>query len=434
MGQETPVILIVIVGLVCVSLPAIQRAIRAGPGQALCRGLLLLGIWAWAVPLIPLCGVAYHECPPLLLVPAAILFLCFRSQIVDALWLKGTSRWADYLDLLENINCHGILLGQLPAPSIREALTILWRAPLRHSAQACVLFLAAVRHKPLTFSATNTVHSVFFAPAGAGKSTAVAVPFLLTCQDSYIVIDIKGELAKLTADYRRSLGHEVVILDPWRLVTNVPDCLNPLDLIDLKNINSLDDIRSFVDALIIRPPDPKEPHWDDTAELVVTAFAALLKAELPRACNPQEVTDLIASPEDFAKALIAMRESDAWGGLLARMGNQLSHLAGRHDSTTRGPSTGAGSGPALHQPHLPAIRHPAGRSGSDHRTPDGRQLGPHPPPPRARAPRQLPACLLADPVVRHRPGMCVGPLPPPTLPSQRHRHARRRRHRRWAQG
>lgn len=47
-----------------------------------------------------------------------------------------------------------------------------------------------------------------------------------------MVVDFTGEMPTLTAKHRRkSLGHKVVILDPFKVVTKTPDTLNPLDCI-----------------------------------------------------------------------------------------------------------------------------------------------------------------------------------------------------------
>ena len=56
-----------------------------------------------------------------------------------------------------------------------------------------------------------------------------------------IVIDIKGELYQETAAWRRSIGHDVRVLDPWGLVTPDGDSLNPLDLLKSDDPALVDD-------------------------------------------------------------------------------------------------------------------------------------------------------------------------------------------------
>jgi type IV secretion system protein VirD4 len=58
-------------------------------------------------------------------------------------------------------------------------------------------------------------HTLCIAPTGTGKSRSVVVPNLLIWEGSAVVIDIKGELAHLTARRRREMGQRVVVIDPW---------------------------------------------------------------------------------------------------------------------------------------------------------------------------------------------------------------------------
>src|SRR5215469_5662796 len=57
-------------------------------------------------------------------------------------------------------------------------------------------------------------HLMTFGPTRSGKDTALLVPNLHRLKRSIIVIDPKGELAAITARYRRKFGH-VVIFDPF---------------------------------------------------------------------------------------------------------------------------------------------------------------------------------------------------------------------------
>src|SRR6202043_3154189 len=101
---------------------------------------------------------------------------------------------------------------------------------------ACEQFMAPAKRKPRDYPLVrlpNAVHTAVFAPTGVGKGVSCVVPFLRDCRDSCVVVDFKGELASLTAAYRRrKFGHRIVILDPFRIFTKTPDSFNPLDFID----------------------------------------------------------------------------------------------------------------------------------------------------------------------------------------------------------
>jgi type IV secretion system protein VirD4 len=121
----------------------------------------------------------------------------------------------------------------------------------------------------------HTVHTVVFAATGGGKGVSCIIPFLLTCPDSCVVIDFKGENALKTAKHRaKKFGHRIVLLDPFKIVTQTPDCLNPLDFIDKNSETALDDCNDLAKALIVRTGQEREPHWDDSAESWLAALIA----------------------------------------------------------------------------------------------------------------------------------------------------------------
>jgi type IV secretion system protein VirD4 len=117
----------------------------------------------------------------------------------------------------------GLFLGRLCGPA-QVGLKAAYRALLDRklgARDACRRFFAALRRRregPLV-RLPQAINTAVFAPVGAGKSTGLVIPFLLSCEESCVVIDFKGELALATAEARRRMGHEIVILDPYGVVT-----------------------------------------------------------------------------------------------------------------------------------------------------------------------------------------------------------------------
>lgn len=254
----------------------------------------------------------------------------------------GTARLADFRDLYENGllgEGDALILGRAgyTAPPPRwYALRTLFSAPRSQSAFAVRLFLAAFFGRHWGHSAIirlrRFVHLVTFAPTGRGKGVGVLVTNLLSYLGSCVVTDPKGELFGLTGEHRRGkFGHRVVRLDPFALGGPGSDTFNPFDLIEIDSPHLLDMCRDLANMLVVRTGKEHDPYWNDSAELILTAFIAFVAAceRTPEHRNLQTVRDLVSSRDSYAKAVKAMQESDACGGMLRRFGQLLSWYVDR---------------------------------------------------------------------------------------------------------
>ena len=122
----------------------------------------------------------------------------------------------------------------------------------------------------------NPVHTAIFAPTGAGKGVSFVIPHLLTCRESTVVVDPKGENALITALVReQQFRQKLVLLDPFQSVIEKPDSLNPLDFIRADSPLALDD-HDLANALVIRTGQEREPHWCDAAEMFIAGIIAFV--------------------------------------------------------------------------------------------------------------------------------------------------------------
>lgn len=274
-----------------------------------------------------------------LLVVLAFFKLHARRRRLTAL---GSARWADERDLSSAgmLDARsGLTLGRIEVRRNVLAATkalFAWRVD---SATACRKFLSISRSgQKAMVRLPNAVHTAVFGPSGGGKGVSCVVPFLLTCDESCVVVDFKGENARLTAEHRRKVfGHHVVLIDPYRQVTKTPDTLNPLAFIDKDSPVAIDECNDLADALVIRTGEEKEPHWNESAMAWIAAMLATVvqygEAESGTR-SLQTVRDLLSSPQKLEMALRLMVESDAWAGMLARMGGQLSHFVEKERAST----------------------------------------------------------------------------------------------------
>ncbi len=114
-------------------------------------------------------------------------------------------------------------------------------------------------------------HIVSVAGSRGGKSRALLLGNLLVYPGSIICVDPKADLATESAPFRaQRLGQKVYVLDPFGAAG--PEAapyltsFNPLAGIDGSDTDALIEHASLIaDALVVRNPGAKDPHWDDAA-------------------------------------------------------------------------------------------------------------------------------------------------------------------------
>ncbi len=298
------------------------------------------GLWSLLIFLMQMGGPGY-------LGIGIVLIALYAKRAYRALTAFGTARWASVEDLraagMLDANS-GLIIGRVMGsgkPPFRKALHELFRSWVS-SKEACEQFLASVRLwrkaklHPALVRMPKAVHTAVFAPTGVGKGVSCVIPFLLASDESAVVVDFKGENFQLTAEHRRkAFGHQIVVLDPFKLATQAPQTFNALDFIDKDSPTAIDECRDLAEALVIRTGQEKDPHWVDSAEAWISALIALVvRYGEPNDRSLQTVRALLSSPGKLELAIKLMCSSDAWGGMLARMGNQLTHFKDKELSST----------------------------------------------------------------------------------------------------
>jgi len=270
----------------------------------------------------------------------AVAMVAKRRRMLSAF---GTATFAveEQLRKLGMLAGKGLIVGTLlgsPRPRLLGA-TLALVNPFVRSSDATSRFVRAVfpgvELKPAIVRLSRAVHTAVFAPTGVGKGVSCVIPFLLDCRDSCIVVDFKGELAAATMKRRRRMGHRIVLLDPYQMVTKSHDTFNPLDFIDKNSPHAIDEIRDLAESQVLRTGQEKEPHWNDVAEAWIGAMiAAVVQYGDADDRSLQTIRGLLSDPQKMEMAIKLLCGSDAWQGMLARMGHQLTHFKDKELGST----------------------------------------------------------------------------------------------------
>ena len=300
-----------------------RTVLLAGCGLLALAALLLAARFPW------MAGVA-----------GALALLAFFRRPPPDPTCQGSARWADLADLeragmLQTGN--GVLAGTVDGRPSRAESVLGLLDPGVDDGSACERFLSLFGRGPpprQEVRLNDAVHVSIFAPAGAGKNRSIAFPWLAGCTDSMFVIDVKGENHLNSARRRQeAMGHRIIRIDPWEVCGPGGNRLNLISHIDPADPEAIDRIKSLVAALVVRPPDVKEPFFYDLAEIFLCGAIAFVLCYLKKG-HPdrslQGIRKLLSASAGLDKAVAAMQADPvALHGGIALLGGQMASATGR---------------------------------------------------------------------------------------------------------
>jgi len=184
-------------------------------------------------------------------------------------------------------------------------------------------------------------HVLTVAPTRSGKGVGLVVPNLLHYPGSVIVCDPKGENYAITARFRRTvLKQQIICLDPFHVVSDVTDSINPLEgIIDYKkpvsdyhnqNPELLDEASMIAEAVIMRGTEEKDPHWNDKCRAFLKGIILAVMCGMgpQRRRHLGEVRALITAGSDKLIELLVDMEMNrtAAGGQLSRASCEIQSM------------------------------------------------------------------------------------------------------------
>ncbi|MBB04182.1 MAG: hypothetical protein CML03_01435 [Pseudooceanicola sp.] len=174
-------------------------------------------------------------------------------------------------------------------------------------------------------------HLITLAPTRAGKGVGTVIPNLLAAERSVLVIDPKGENARIAGEARRRFG-TVHVLDPFEVSGHPSAAYNPLDRLTPDGLDLGEDAASLTEALVMDPPGQvTEAHWNEEAKAILGGLIMFCVCHEDRDRRSlATVREYLTLPPEKLRALLElMQDSDAAGGLIARAANRFLGKADR---------------------------------------------------------------------------------------------------------
>ena len=140
---------------------------------------------------------------------------------------------------------------------------------------------------------------ILAAPTRSGKGVGVVIPNLLDYRDSMVVLDIKQENFDLTSGWRKSIGHEVFLFNPFAEDRRTHRW-NPLSYVSSDPAFRVSDLQSIA-AMLYPDGDERNKFWTSQAR---NAFLALSLYAFAR--HDRQVADNVPA---------ALRKVPTLGGL-----------------------------------------------------------------------------------------------------------------------
>ena len=123
------------------------------------------------------------------------------------------------------------------------------------------------------FIRTNEpLSALIAAPPGTGKTAAIAIPNLLSCNNSMIINDVKNELWEITATHRKKY-QQVIRFAPTEKDSH---SWNPLAEIPDNEIDAVVHIDRILSVIYQTTGNEKDDHWQRMSKSVVKFYALML--------------------------------------------------------------------------------------------------------------------------------------------------------------
>lgn len=159
--------------------------------------------------------------------------------------------------------------------------------------------------------ASDDRHHLIIGPTRSGKGAGYVVPNALMHPGSMIVTDLKGEVFRATAGFRKHSGSQVFLFAPGSEKTNR---YNPLDFVRAERGNRTTDIQNIASILVPETAGSDNSVWQATAQQVMAgAISYILESPFYKdRRNLGEINSFFNSGVDLQALMKLIKEREPY--------------------------------------------------------------------------------------------------------------------------
>lgn len=154
-------------------------------------------------------------------------------------------------------------------------------------------------------------HHLIIGPTRSGKGAGYVIPNALMHEGSMIVTDLKGEVYKATAGYRKRQGNQVFLFSPGAEHTS---SYNPLDFIRPERGNRTTDIQNIAAILVPENTQSDNSIWQATAQQAMAGVISYIHESVwyEGRRNLGEVNSFFNSGSNVQALMTSIKENEPY--------------------------------------------------------------------------------------------------------------------------
>jgi type IV secretion system protein VirD4 len=154
-------------------------------------------------------------------------------------------------------------------------------------------------------------HHLVIGPTRSGKGAGYVVPNALMHEGSMIVTDLKGEIFRSTAGYRKVRGNQVFLFAPGSARTHR---YNPLDFIRSDRGDRTTDIQNIASILVPENTESENSIWQATAQQVMAGVISYINESVfyEERRSLAEVTSFFNSGANLQALMAYIKEKEPY--------------------------------------------------------------------------------------------------------------------------